>query len=627
MSDAGLVAFGAVSALGGQWNAVSAGDLGCGARIAIDRDDELTRAGLRNPFAARVRDLDGEDRVTSLLRRAVGRCVDELDCVRPAWQSERIGLILGTSSGGMRATVRACEAVARGQGVREPELVTYFGSVAAVARGLPVLFDPVIVVLGACASSTLAVGLAARWLDRDSCDLVLAGGFDEVTVLVAAGFEVLHATTSTPPPRPFRLGRDGMALGEGAAVLALARTSRREAVRVLGFGAASDAGHLTAPDRTGLGLARAASAALAEAGVSKVDIVSAHATATRFNDASEAQAIARVLGAEAGRSVVVHPFKAQIGHTMGAAGALELLACVDAMRRSVLPAAAGAGPIDPDARVRLLERTAPGTPRIALKLSSAFGGSNAALVVGRDVEAPRSRERRPVYVSRAVHVERAWPSATLGSALTIPVERIARADGLVRLALSAVLALEESRGPLAGAGVIVGTVLATLETSAAFARRLREHGARAVAPRQFPYTSPNAVAGEISIAFGLTGPSFSVGGGWHAGLEALGVAAVLVEAGDVDRIVVVAVDDVGPDSQAVAGGGVPSGAVATLVTSNPTDACARVGAVSLRRGVNSGASLHPGYESLMPLTRCPPPSRLESTSPPDADAKVELEAL
>ena len=107
--------------------------------------------------------------------------------------------------------------------------------------------------------------------------------------------------------------------------------------------------------------------------------------------------------------------------------------------------------------------------------------------------------------------------------------------------------------------------MATLETNALFAARIRERGARAAEPRRFPYTSPNAVAGECSIAFGLTGPSFSVGGGMHAALEALASAAVLVESGDAERIVVVAVDDVGPATRALERLGEPSlqaGAVA-----------------------------------------------------------------
>ena len=521
MTAIAIVAFGAVSALGEARAAVSAGVPGTCAQVAIGRDDELAKAGLARPFVARAASGDsGDDRSAWLLEKALRGCLADLDRARPAWRQERVGLILGTSSGGMRAAERAFATLARGERVSDLEAATYFGPMARVARRLRRPFDPAVLVLGACASATIAVGLASRWLERESCDVVLAGGFDEVTVFVAAGFESLGAVTASPPPRPFRTDRDGMGLGEGAAVLALARAGeRRSSAIITGFGLASDAVHLTAPDRDGGGLARAASAALAEAGSPPVDLVSAHGTATPFNDAAEFRALVRVLGTEGARSAVVHPFKAQIGHTLGAAGALELLAMADAIERGVLPAAAGSGPLDPDAPARLLERTLLGTPRTALKVSSAFGGANAALVLGRG-PAPK-QPRRAAFVHQAVHVDCEPPVERLAETTRMPPDRLLRADALVRLALAAVARLEALTGPLVGAGIVVGSALATLETNALFAARLRERGARAAEPRRFPYTSPNAVAGQCSIAFGLTGPSFSVGGGMHAALEAL----------------------------------------------------------------------------------------------------------
>ena len=307
------------------------------------------------------------------------------------------------------------------------------------ADGLGVDLEPSAVVLGACASSTLALGLGLRWLERDACDLVLAGGFDEVTVFVAAGFEVLRATTAAPPPRPFRLGRDGMCLGEGAAILALARAARGKATAfVTGFGASCDAIHLLAPDRTGGGLARAARAALSEAGAGPIDLVSAHATATPFNDASESRALATALGACAAVAAdpVVHPFKAQIGHALGAGSALELLVAVDAMRRGVLPAAAGEGPRDPDASARTIERAEAGPVRRALKLASAFGGANAALVLSNE-PGPPARPPRSAYLHGGVHVAAEGPLRELAEKTGLSDERIERADRLVRLALAA----------------------------------------------------------------------------------------------------------------------------------------------------------------------------------------------
>jgi 3-oxoacyl-[acyl-carrier-protein] synthase-1/3-oxoacyl-[acyl-carrier-protein] synthase II len=625
MSDVAIIAFGAVSALGEGASAVSAGIVGEVARLGIAHDDELARAGLARPFVARAVIGDAEDRATALLGRALAGCVAELDGVRPGWRRERVGLILGTSSGGMRAAEAAFAALAKGEGVADREAATYFGPMARAARVLGRELDPAILVLGACASSVLAIGLGVRCLARGACDVVLAGGFDDVTVFVASGFEVLRATTASPPPRPFRLGRDGMSLGEGAAVLALARNEPNARLFVTGFGASSDATHLTAPDREGAGLARAAIAALEEAGMPEIDLVSPHATATPFNDPAEARAIARALSGQ--RVVpVVHPFKAQIGHTLGAAGALELLACGDAIVRGIHPASAGEGTLDPDAPARLLERTAPGPVRAALKLACAFGGANAALVLAARPGGP-TRAPRPVYVRAATHVDTEPPLDTLATAARTTVDRLARADGLVRLAVAAVAQLEARCGTLAGAGVVVGSALATVETNALYAARIRERGARAAAPRVFPYTSPNAVAGECSIAFGLTGPSFSVGGGLHAGLEALAAATLLVEGGDADRVVVVAVDETGPTTRALAGDAVVSGAVALLLSASPTDAIARVGELHVRRGVPAPGPLAAGHLALLPLAAGAFVGDLTAASPPDALAVVRLEAV
>jgi 3-oxoacyl-[acyl-carrier-protein] synthase II len=627
MSSIAIIASGAVSALGEGTAAASAGGVGDPASVAIARDGELERAGLARPFAARAWPLGGSGRAAALLERALVACAADLDRVRPAWRSQRVGLVVGTSSGGMRDAEQAFADIARGAPIADREAPTYAGPLARAARALPVRWDPSVLVLGACASAALSIGLGVRWLEREACDVVLAGGFDEVTVFVAAGFEVLRATTASPPPRPFRSGRDGMSLGEGAAVVALARADGGPArAFVTGFGAASDAVHLTAPDRAGAGLARAARAALAEAGRDEVDLVSAHGTATPFNDAAEARAIAAALGGCADRAVV-HPFKAQVGHCLGAAGALELLVCVDAMARGVLPAAAGGGPIDDEARVRLLARGERGRPARALKLASAFGGANAALVVAASPEGT-ARPRRGAFVHGAVHLPGEISLQDLALRTGMSVERLDRADALVRLALACVGRLEQACGSLAGAGVIVGTALGPIETNALFAARIRERGARAAEPRRFPYTSPNAVAGECSIAFGLSGPSFSVGGGLHAALEALASAAVLVEGGDAERMVVVAVDDVGPATRALAGDLLASGAVAVLVSaSGGVGARARVGPIGLARGVASPPAGRAGHAALLPLVGSQVPRELLSVSPPDVTARVLLEGL
>jgi 3-oxoacyl-[acyl-carrier-protein] synthase-1/3-oxoacyl-[acyl-carrier-protein] synthase II len=176
-------------------------------------------------------------------------------------------------------------------------------------------------------------------------------------------------------------------------------------------------------------------------------------------------------------------------------------------------------------------------------------------------------------------------------------------------------------------------MLATLETNALFAARIRERGAAMAEPRRFPYTSPNAVAGECSIAFGLTGPSFSVGGGPHAGLEALSTAAVLLEAGDADRIVVVAVDEVGDATRALWGEAISHGAVALLLSVARATARARIGDVHIVRegGLASlGATARPapavGHAVLVPLVDGDGPPAVECIAS-DVRARLSFEPV
>lgn len=582
MSDACIIAAGAVSALGIGPRAYGPGEPGQPARSAIRRDGEFAAAGMKRPNIARApRELPAEstgDRGADLLICALEQVCDSLDECLPDWRSRRIGVALGTSSGGMLAAERYFASLQSGGApdLQVAHRATYFapfcdglaavgidvgpatgwtgaqGVVApgASARGPAIRPVRSTQVLAACASSTIAIGLGMRWLGRQGCDLVLAGGYDGVSLFVAAGFEAIRATTESLP-RPFRMGRDGMALGEGACVLALVPAGQCAGGEPLayleGFGASNDAVHITAPDRTGAGLARAAERALREAAVDgrAIHLCSAHGTGTPYNDAMEARAVAAVCPGP--DPPVVHPFKAQIGHTLGAAGALETMAAVEALRQQRAPAACGEGEIDPDATVRLLDRVEPARLDRVLKLSAAFGGVTAALVLGREPGREARRAARPVVVldhARVAEVDR----EQLALATGVARDRLARIDDLGQLAVAATAALVErvGREALCGAGVVMGHGLATVDVNARFDERLRSKGPRMVDPRLFPATSPNAAAGHCAIAFGLTGPNFAVSAGLGGAVEALLVAAELVAAGDAERMVVVAADDAGP---------------------------------------------------------------------------------
>lgn len=580
MRPVAVIAAGAVSALGEGLRAYSVGEAGEPARVAIREDAELRAAGLGKPFVARAsgpRDA-GPDPARVLLERATTLLVESLTATWPGWRTRRIAVSVGTSSGGMIPLTEALALRARGEAVpgELARSATYFGPLAGLNRALGV--TPVLLtqVLAACASSGMAMGIGSRWLEHGDADLVIAGGYDAVSVFVAAGFESLGATSAHPSP--FRAGRDGMALGEAAALVALARADdlgelRGRALGYLrGFGASADGVHVTAPDRTGQGLARAALAALADAGLSPddVDLVSAHATSTPFNDSAEARALSTILGERAQRTPV-HAFKASVGHTLGAGSTLELLSALDAMERSIAPASAGEGPMDPETPVLTLSRNEPRALRSCLKLSAAFGGANSALVATRDAGPGPALRVSAASVMRQGPVRRAADVAAIAGNLRTPKVQVGRMDPLSAAAVAAAWAVVEPfpEAQRERVGVVLGTATASIECNEDFDARLRERGARGVEPRRFPPTSPNLAAGQCSIALGLLGPSLAVGADHRAAIEALLVAHDLVAAGDADAMVVVAAEDVReavPDLWRAAGWVAPEpGAAAALV--------------------------------------------------------------
>ncbi len=325
-----------------------------------------------------------------------GKTVDRGARLALAAAAEALG---GAPFGGAKAglavgtTLAGVDAWSSSLGAGAPAAVRSFpGALAALLAGRFEARGPVATVSTACASGTAAIGLAAAWIREGRAVRVLAGGADALSPFVFSGFDALRAL-SPAAARPFDAERNGLTLGEGAAFLllededvALARGARVLA-RVAGYGSAADACHMTRPDPSGAGLARAAAAALADAGRTAADVgfVSAHGTGTVFNDAMEEAALAHVLGSRAG-SVPVHGLKGAIGHTLGAAGAFEAVLCALVLRAGDVPPTAGHRASRPGSPLFGVSG-APHRPErrvdVALSTSAAFSGTDAALVLER----------------------------------------------------------------------------------------------------------------------------------------------------------------------------------------------------------------------------------------------------
>ncbi len=248
---------------------------------------------------------------------------------------------------------------------------------------------PVTMIANACASGSNALGHAWELVLTGRAERVLAGGYDALSQLTFAGFDSLHAL-STTLCRPFDAGRDGLGLGEGAAVLTLESldSARRRGADILGeiigYGAATDCHHLAQPHPEGHAAFLSMQEACARAGVApeSVGYVNAHGTGTVLNDASEALAINRWAGLRA-RDLPVSSTKGSVGHLLGGSGAVEAVVCLMVLREQWLPPAPCVETPDPVCAFPLVRQPRDARVEIALSNSFGFGGANATLLFRR----------------------------------------------------------------------------------------------------------------------------------------------------------------------------------------------------------------------------------------------------
>lgn len=322
-------------------------------------------------------------RNNQLLAAALEQLEPELAAYSARHPGARIGVILGTSTSGIGETETALRE--RQSSQQWPEDFAYqrheIGSPARFVAERLGLEGPAYTLSTACTSSARALASAHRMLAAGICDAVIAGGADSLCGLTVNGFASLEAL-SDKPCQPFTRDRDGINLGEAAALFLV--TNEPGGIQLTGYGETSDAHHISAPHPAGEGAIAAMQAALGMAGTSAtgIDYLNLHGTATRQNDAMEALAASHVLG----DVVQCSATKALTGHTLGACGALEAGFCWLALDAGRLPPHVYEGPLDPQlpqlAYVPPSDR-ATGTYRRAMSNSFAFGGNNIALVLER----------------------------------------------------------------------------------------------------------------------------------------------------------------------------------------------------------------------------------------------------
>ncbi|MBX3359037.1 MAG: beta-ketoacyl-[acyl-carrier-protein] synthase family protein [Phycisphaeraceae bacterium] len=438
----------------------------------------------------------------------------------------------------------------------------------------------------ACSSSLGAVALAATLLESGQADVVVAGGYDAISEYAWAGFNSLRLIAEGPL-RPFCRGRQGMKVAEGYGIVILERAceaaERGARVRAVlaGWGETADSHHLTQPHPQGEGALAAMQQALRGAGVEAADLglIAAHATGTPENDESEFRALSRLLGEDLPRVPVVG-FKSFLGHTLGGAGAVELVMSCMALRDQRVPAC-------PNVRAEEIEfpglnvssggaadRPVPCT----LNTSLGFGGANTCVVLTQ-AERHRKQSARagsglpagrracitgvgvvlPGAVGHAAFVncccrppdsraQRGQGISDEAMAEYLNVRRARRLSQYVKFSLAAAaMAVRDAglggdRERLASANAILGSMHGSASFCYEYYSEIVSQGVMAANPVLFAEGVPNAAAAHLSVSLGVRGACQTIIGSRTAGLDALALAALRVQNGTADTVLVVAAE-------------------------------------------------------------------------------------
>jgi 3-oxoacyl-[acyl-carrier-protein] synthase II len=470
------------------------------------------------------------------------------------YPSHRIGIMLGTTLHGMRAGGEFL----RSNNYEPLRMFLAAQTLARAAAGVDA-DGFAATTCSACSSSLGAIALAVTLLQVGELDLIIAGGYDTISEYVYGGFKSLKLVADGPL-RPFAKDRQGMKLAEGYGIVILERADdakRRNGkplATILGCGESADAHHLTQPHPQGEGAARAIEAAFraGQMSAADIDLIAAHATGTPDNDAGEFAAFSRVFN-ERLPNVPVVAFKSHLGHTLGGAGAVEIILSAMALRDQIIPPCANSDAANIEfAGLNLATGSArPAKIKTTLNTSLGFGGANTAAILGTSVSraagpcpshevfitgigiiAPETRtpawlaDSGPIAEEKYIHL--------------LNARRVRRMSEYVKLTLAATtLALKHaSMADATNASAILGTTHGSADFSATYYREIVRQGLIGANPVLFAEGVPNAAAAHLSLMLGLKGACQTIIGSRTSGLDALHLAALRIRSGQWDRAIV-----------------------------------------------------------------------------------------
>lgn len=391
------------------WNGIKS------SKVGIDFITRFDASEYKTKIAAEVKDFDAKNfmdvkaakRMELFCQFAVAAAKEAIEDAGLDLSKEdpfMVGTSVGSGIGSLQAIERAhTRLVDKGPTRLEPLMVPLMisnmaaGNVA-IAYGLK---GKSVNVVTACATGTHSIGEAFRSIQYGEVDVMIAGGTEAcVSPLGVAGFNALTALTTTEDITrasiPFDKERSGFVMGEGSGIVVLEELEHAKArgakilAEVIGYGATSDAYHITSPAEDGSGAARAMTNAIKDAGISPADVdyINAHGTSTHHNDLFETRAIKLAFGEEA-NNVKINSTKSMVGHLLGAAGAVEFITCVKSINEGYVHENVGLSQVDDDPEFTLDYVKDQGINmdvNIALSNSLGFGGHNATIIVKKYTE-------------------------------------------------------------------------------------------------------------------------------------------------------------------------------------------------------------------------------------------------
>jgi len=378
-------------------------------KSGVTRIVKFDTENLSTKIAAEVKDFDPNDfidkkeskrmdRYTQFAVAASKMAIEDARLNLKSIECDRFGVCIGSGIGGLETLESQYKVMTeKGPGRVSPFFIPMM--ISNIAAGyISMVFNakgPNMTIVTACASSTNAIGEAYRIIQRNEADIMITGGTEaSITPMAIAGFCSMKALSQrndepTKASRPFDKNRDGFVMGEGAGILVLEdleHALKRNAIiygEIVGYGSTADAYHITAPAPEGEGAYRVMRKAVEDAGISpdEIDYINAHGTSTELNDKFETQAIKALMGKHA-YEVAISSTKSMTGHLLGAAGAIEALACMMAINECIIPPTINYETMDENCDLDYVPNKArTAVVKYAMSNSFGFGGHNASIIL------------------------------------------------------------------------------------------------------------------------------------------------------------------------------------------------------------------------------------------------------